>query len=447
MKRILYIIVALSTITMSASAQDNLMMSAKNLPQNFLVNPALAPTKSFLSIPIFGGLNISMDMPISYNDAIYTNSQGVNYVNSQGLIDALNKNNQLNMSFNTDIINAGYRINNKFFVGLTIRSRVVANATIPADMFEMLLDNPYDKYKTFNIMTTPDVVGWNEIGASFTYSMNKNWSFGARLKYIAGVASATSSGINFSLEKEYDKYILSGEMNLRGGNVDFADKTTLGAIDVNNSGFGVDLGASFTSDDQKWNANVSVSDLGFIGWNSNSSSQIVTKNPNKKFDFTGMGELQNLLNNTGNVGHLMDSIYQAFTKTIGVDTLRGHGFTTALPTTFQAMGSYSIDDHLRHTVNLGFMGTLPEYGAMRYSISVGYVYRTLNQKWQVMGNYTYRPNIPLGIGIGAVYTSRSFQWFLSTDNVVAFFSPANARGANFRLGLNILFNKKRHCCP
>lgn len=444
MKRILYIIAALSTIGMSASAQDNLTMSAKNLPQNFLINPALAPTKSFLSIPIVGGLNMSVDAPFSINEAVYTNEKGVNYLNSQGIIDALSRHNQFNTTINLDIINAGYRINDKFFVGLSVRSRAYANGNIPADAFEMLLDNPYDKYKTFNISTTPDVIGWNEIGASFTYTMDKNWSFGARFKYIAGVASATSSGINFELDKQYDRYVLSGDLNLRGGNVDFGkDGMTLGSIGLNNSGFGVDLGVSYTSDDQKWNGSVSVSDLGFINWSGDKSSQIVTRNPNKKFDFTGMGELQNLFNNTGNIGHLMDSIYQAFTKTIGVDTLKGTTFTTSLPTTFQAMGSYSFDDHLRHTINVGFMGTLPEYGAMRYSISVGYVYRTLNKRWQVMGNYTYRPNVPFGIGVGAVYTSRSFQWFLSTDNIVAVFSPSDMRGANFRLGLNILFNKRR----
>lgn len=437
-------LLAILSIT-SLRAQDNMVLTAKNLPQAMLINPALAPERGFMSIPLVGSVDINFNNSFSLNDVI-TRQNGTNYLNNSGIINALSGNRNLTMiRMNLDLANVGFRISDKIYGGVSLRSRVHVASDLPGGLFELLVENPYDRYTTFNMAMSPNLVGWNELGISATYRINDNWRVGARLKYLMGVASVESGVINFDMDKQFDRYTLSGDVNIRGGNINF-DGNNNDMVEglFGNSGFGADIGVQYTSDDKKWSANASVSDLGTISWNAKNSSKIVTRNPNTKFEFMGFGDLQNFAANSDDMGQLLDSVYQKFTRTIGVDTTSGVGFSSSLPTTIQAMGSYAIDPKFRHNVSLGFIGTFPNAERFHYAISAGYNYRTVNGMWELMTNYTYKSNNPLNIGLGVVFLANKFQLFLASDNVISYFSMANARSANAKLGITVFFaNRSR----
>lgn len=445
-----HIIASLTLIGSSlglVSAQDNITMVAENLPQSMLVNPALRPDRKFLSIPLIGSFSIGPESSFSYNSIIKKDGAGVKFLDTQSLVNSLSGNDLVMLRANIDLVNVGFFLTPHDYMSVSMRTRVHVATSMPEDLFSLLLDNPIDKYRNFDMKMTPNMIGWNELGVSYTRDIDKNWRVGGRVKYLAGAVAFQSSGIHFNMDKQYDRYILSGDYNVKAGNYDLSSnsndkgKAMIDGI-YQNPGVGFDVGVSFVSNDKKWRANASISDIGVIFWNAANSSQIQVKDPSKKYDYTGLGNLKGLTNGTTDIGGLLDSVYNDFSRTVGVDTISG-GFSTWIPATFQAAGNYAIDKYARHNVNVGFIGTLPYKGHFQYAISAGYSYHTVNGMWQLMANYTYKSNNPLNLGLGVVFSAGCFQAFMTTDDVISAFSLASSRGMTARLGLNFFLGSKR----
>lgn len=442
MKRILLTILSLAAFG-TTFGQDNMTQFAVDLPQSMHLNPAMRPNRSFLSIPIFGSFQVNAANSFSYSDII-THRDGAKYVNNAALLSITDGDKaNLTLGFNLDLINTGFYVSDKDFIGISVRIRTHAATNYPGDLFGFMLNNPLDNMNGYNVNMSPDILGWAEAGISYSRSIGDNFTVGIRGKYIGGLISVQSqNGINFDIEKQADKYILSGDYNIMMGNVDVSSKNIGGQMLSGlgaNPGFGVDLGVSFVSNDKKINATASVSDIGMIFWSDKHSSQIKVRNPNQKFAYNGIGDLM-----SGDIdfGQAMDSVFAGFNKVVGVDTLSGVGFRTNLPLTFQVGATYSIDNYFRHNVSLGMVGSLPYRGGFNYAVSAGYSYRTLNGMWQLMANYTYTNHKPYGLGLGVVFTAGCFQMYLASDDIISFFDYGNARQASARVAFNFFFNRR-----
>lgn len=432
----------------TATAQSNLQMQAENLPHNMFVNPALAPDKSFMSIPVISGV-VSFDaqLPFSYNSVI-DNRNGVKYIDNQSLIRLTKGKNNTMFRYNLDLMNFGTKISKNDYLNVSLRLRVHTGSQLPGGMFGLLLDNPLDSYnRSFDMPFNTNTLAWAEFGASYARKIDRNFSVGLRAKFLMGLAGAITEDFGFDAHKTVDSYLISGRGSIRGANVDLTDFSNLDAGTIvrgmgSNPGFGFDIGAAYVSDDKKWNASVSISDFGIIFWNASNSSEMRIANPGKQFHYSGIENITEMVQNNGLSGAI-ESLKTDLFNTVGLDSIQGVGFTSYLPTTFQAMASYAIDTKMRHNVSLGFMGTMAYNNMLAYSFSAGYTYRTLNKHWQLMGNYTYKSNDPFCIGVGAVYSDHAFQAYLMSDNVIPFFGVLSARGVNLRLGFNFFFGGKK----
>lgn len=444
MKKIFIILFAFASMS-GFSQISTLQMQIENMPQNMSVNPALAPTKSYVAFPFLGGLNVNARTSFSYND-VFKVENGKKYFNHQKLSDALSKNSDVNtFILDMDILRGGFYVSDKDFIDINIGTHVYFGSDMPEGLLPFLMDNPIDKVSgNFNVAMKPYTMGWAEFGVGYSRVINDNFRIGIRGKYIAGLVGVQSDGMDFNIEKNYDKYYLSGQYSVNGGNMNFSnmDITKILGGMFSNSGFGIDLGLEFVSNDQKIKAMASVSDFGEIFWNDSNSSTITSNSKGEKFEFNGFGDLNNLLNDGADFGHLVDSVFKSFAKTIGSDTLSG-GFSTYLPTRYHAMVEYAIDDNFQHNVSLSFMGVQAFKRAFDYAITAGYTYRSKNGYWQLAGNYTYRPHIPIGIGIGGAYTSRKFQLYLGVDNILPIFDLKNAKNVGARLSMNFFIGRNK----
>lgn len=438
MKNRLLIVTFLSLCTLGAAAQDNMTQQAVGLVQSLNLNPAARPNRGFISIPIFGSFQVGASNPFSYADVISVRPNA-KYVDLPSLVSTAKANgNSLLTNFNMDILNLGFYVTPEDFITISLRGRVHVGTNYPLGLFDMISDNELKQTRNYDVNMNPNILGWGEFGIGYSRSI-ENFTVGARVKYIEGIASASSAtGVNFLVDKQYDKYMISADYSFnsaglmigQGNSMSFAYKP------FSNPGFAVDLGATWLSDDERISASVSVSDLGRIWWDASSSTEFKVRNPNQQFEYSGLG---NLLNAGLDFPKLLDSLKTDLTNVVGIDTLKGVGFSSAMPTTFQAMGSYSLGRNLQHNVSLGFIGSLPYRGGFDFAISAGYAYRSPNKVWQLMANYTYRSNNPLNIGLGVVMTTGVFQLYLATDNIIAPFDLPHARNVNFRLGLNFFF--------
>lgn len=439
------LVLGLFAAMLPAQAQDHIAVTSRDLPQSMLINPAMRPERSFMSIPFIGSFGAGFNNSFSYNDVISRNCAGQQYLDTKRLVDAISGRDLTMLRMNIDLVNTGFFVTPKDYIGVSLRARMHGATSLPEGLFEAVLDNPINKYKTFDISATPNAIGWAELGVSYTRDINSNWRVGGRVKYLAGVASLQSSGIDVTMQKEYDRYLLSGDYSLRGGNLNFGNGSSDDILNNigRNPGVAVDLGATYVTPDKRWNVGFSVTDLGAIFWNSANSSIIKTHSGGNKYEYYGFDNISQLINGSTSIGNALDSAMTDFSRVLGADTTSG-GFTQMLPTSFQAAATFSIDSYRRHNVSAGFMGMLPYQGKMYYSVSAGYAYRSINGIWQLMVNYTYKTNNPLNIGLGVVMTTGVFQLYLSTDNIIPAFDLSQARSSDVNLGLNFFFNKKSH---
>ncbi len=434
------LLIAMAALTAGyASAQDNVALQAKELPQALHLNPAARPSKSFLSVPLVGSFSLGASNPFSINQIIDVQSTG-SYLNLQAMSN-LSGTTPLLMTSDWDIANMGFYLSDEDFLQVSVRARSSASTTHPSGLYDFLSSSTLGTLKQYDISFTPDVLGWGEVGVGYSRSIDDNFTVGARLKYLMGFIGVQSpTGVNFSLNQNYDQYLVSGNYTMNLGGLSLANsdgKMNYFVSPFENSGLAADIGMTYVSDSEEFTASFSVSDFGAIWWNGDGATQLNVKNPGAQYDFKGAGNLLGSRDIT--FVEVLDSLFVDLNNTIGLDTLKGASFSTPLPTTIQAMGSYALGDELEHNLSLGFIGAIPTRGDMRYSVTAGYAYRSPNDVWQLMCNYSYRWDNPVNIGVGAVMTTGNFQMYLSTNNVISLFSPNDARNVNFNLGINIFF--------
>lgn len=446
MKKNIYIVMlfvaVVATIKPVVAQVSTLQMQFENLPQNMSVNPALAPKRAYLSLPLMGSSSFDARTGVSMKDVIYQKN-GKNYLDYKTLSGALSGNGDVNMiNYNLDILRGGFYVSNFDFIDINVSSRVFVGTDLPEGMLPFLFDNPIENTTdNYNVKMNPNTLAWGELGVGYSRSVNDNFRVGIRAKYLIGFAGVKSTGTEFNIQKDYDKYYMSGTYQMQGGNVNFSNvdfsKSANGVFQ--NPGFGVDLGAEFVSDDQRIKAIASVSDFGMIFWNDKNSSSIVSKGGNKRFEFTGFGDLNSMVNGGVSFVNLADSVISSFLKTVGSDTISG-GFTSYLPTRYHAMVEYSLGEDFQHNVSLSFAGISAFKAGFDYAITAGYTYRSKNGHWQLATNYTYRPNIPFGMGLGGAYTSRRFQIYLGMENIIPIFDLSSVKNFGGRLAINFFFN-------
>lgn len=436
MKKILSIL-AFSFLSLALSAQDNITQMAVDLPQAMSLNPAVRSSSNFVSIPIIGSLNIGLNNCFSLNEVIDVTSGG-NYLSLASMAEQSNSG-ALQFGLNTDIVNVGFYVTDIDFLQVSLRARAFGSTTHPTGAYELLSDNTLGESRNYDISINPSSVAWAQLGVAYSRPIANNFTVGIRLNYLSGIASVQSpQGVHFNVDKQYDKYMLSGDYNMNLGGL----ASSNGAYSLNNSGFSVDLGGTFTSNDNRITASVSVSDFGFVSWNGDGNTSYSIKNPNSSIEYTGLGDI--LGNESLNFNNMLDSLTADFNNTLGVDTVSNSKFNTYLPTTIQAMAGYALGDDLQHNLSIGFIGQFPEYSNMVYSVSVGYAYRSPNKVWQFMTNYSYTSSSPLNIGLGVVATTRVFQFYISTNNIISPLSLNSARNLNLNLGMNFRFGRVRY---
>lgn len=440
------IVVLCSGQIMNTHGQGSITsLQAENIPQNMLINPAMSPEKSFMAFPLISGVaNIGIELPINGNSLLET-KDGKNYINTSNLIKQLNKKNNTGLSYNIDIANFGIRLTPVDYIGFSIRARSHVGLRLPGGAVELITDNGINSFnREFNVDFESRSMVWAELGASYSRKIGRNFEVGGRVKYLMGMASV-NDGMNINITKNAADYVIKANGGININNINIKDHkfNEIASNLIRNNGFGFDLGAKFTSNDKRWKASISASDIGFINWKSTQNSKLQISNPDESFIYDGFKNLDEVMQNQG-LGDALDSLKTELFNAIGVDTIYGKHNTSWLPSTFQAGVSYTIDPYYCHTVGLNFLGTMVYRGDFAYAISAGYTYRPKNNKhWQIMGNYTYKSYEPVCIGVGGVYSSRKFQIMLMTDNIIGIINPLGSRSIDIRFGMNFFFGYNR----
>ena len=333
------------------------------------MNPAFAPTKGYVAIPVLGNLNMSMQGNLHLDALLFPNPEyGVvkgaektatfmhPAISADEALSGFNKDgNKLLMDLDVTLASVGFEQWGGFNT-VELKQRTNMGVSLPYELFEMaknLGNRSYD----INDMGMR-VESYTELALGHSRQLNDDWRVGAKVKLLFGTARADLQIDHLHASFEGDQWVLEGEAkgeaNLHGASFKQSapkeykshEGTYQQVNGLNNNGFGIsgfgvglDLGTvySFSNMALEWLDDLSVSaaltDLGFISW----GHTLVARNAGERFVFDGFHDVAVKTNGQGggfsdqsdkysdqlaDFAHLVDEGEQGSTTTMLAATMK-----------------------------------------------------------------------------------------------------------------------------
>ena len=284
------------------------------------LNPALAPGRGYLNLPVIGTFNASVNSStLGYQDVmdIIDNSDGGDFFMSDAFIKKLDNVNNLNVNLSTDILSAGW-YKGKNFWSFNIGLRNDIGASIPKRMFEFLREmdglSAYDNLERLSNISQEvghqslEINSYAEVGLGLARNITERLTVGARVKALLGVGNLKLDINNIEVTSKLSGYN-TGDLNDLNGRAEIKVDATLenssklielsqndGVIDEINFGtfglagygLGIDLGASYKLMD-RLTLSASLLDLGFMKWSKKNTS-VAKATANQSYDLTNSSD-------------------------------------------------------------------------------------------------------------------------------------------------------------
>lgn len=447
MKKLLHTILFLLAAT-AASAQDPSSYFMEGSLFRSQWNPAFAPLRGYVNIPVLGGVQVGMDGNVSLDRILYPAAGGgldllvSSNVPASVALDGLKSKNSLAISSRLNLIGFGaFRPDHKTFWSFDISTRVDADVRMPYELFEFL--------KTGNSTEIRDIGIAAEayLEAAFTYSfpINDRIYLGVRGKFLAGMARARVNLDRFDAYLGADKWTADahGTMEISGPDLDrkmLEDGTQaydLGGFDFGSNnlspagyGFGFDVGVTYDVLPEL-QLSASVNDLGVMFW---SKGRTQVGKVDQPIEFTGV--------------EITDD--QVTNPKLDLDDLEfkvadPEGKGTMLCTSFNVGAEYEL---WRHKIGLGLLyrGKVYEYKT-RHNLTASVNFHPA--RWVCLtGSYSFIDNHAGAVGLAVNLCPSWINFYLATDILTskksAQWIPVKQSMMNVTFGIGIPIGKRSH---
>lgn len=413
------------------------------------LNPAFAPLRGYVNIPVLGGLNVSQTGNLSLDNILYPrNGRLVTLIDSSvtaaDALANLKTDNILGLDTRINLIGFGaFTRNHKNFWSFDLNVRVDMDAQLPYSLFEFLKRGRDGDIRDIGVAAE------TYLEAGFNYSfplLDDRLYIGVRGKFLAGAARARLNYDHFNVSLDEDRWTVDarGELDLTAAGLDIDYGTGTdgkpvykpGDIDLEPTrpvgyGFAVDLGATYDilPDLQ---ASLAVNDLGFISWGKGNNATGVSA---KNLTFAGV--------------EVVDGQAEKQPK-FDLDVLE-----------FTRSGAKSTTRMLRASINAGL-----EYEVWRHKIGIGLLYtarireyKTLHNitgsvnfhpvRWfTVAGSYSVIDNRGGAVGLALNLNPNWINFFLATDVLTSKHTPqwipVKQSNIHVTLGIGVPIGKRSH---
>lgn len=354
MKKIIVFIAAI-VLPVAAFAQLKTSYFMEGAYTRTDMNPALAPTRGYFSLPGMGGVYASMGSNfLSVDNFFYRkNDQTVLFLNNQvtasEFLNKIPSSPKQNLDARVSLFGVGFHSKYMYW-NFGANVRIDQSMTLDKDIFTVLKTLGNDDYDLGNTKISSQA--FTEIYLGVAVPIKKFITVGGRLKGLIGLANvqANANSMTASVQSNMVKADLQG--SFRGCGMIFNTAEAIPGEKLNGDlfyskasdmfknlgswGLGVDLGAEVRLFDNRFSASFGLTDLGFIKWASKSA---INGTLDGKFEYKSTN-----LNQTSKVS--TDSSFDAkFTPSEG-------GYTTRLTTGMNIGVSYSV---LRNHIVFGLL--------------------------------------------------------------------------------------------
>ena len=444
--KILVLFVLLVSMNYNFSQKNLSLYNLRGTPQAITVNPAFMPkSKIYLSLPL-GMMNFGIsNSGFSFNDLFTKRADDSLVINTENVINGLSANNIFSAESNIEIFGIGIKISDTYF-NFTLNSKVQSNFIYPKDVFKLAFEGNGKSF--IGERASFDGLGINfnaftEYAFGVTKEINDKLTIGGRFKLISGIANFNTRKTNLGLYTDPTTFALTidGSAEFNSSNIfqfmndsisspeQLRKDMTASVFNFSNKGIGLDLGASYKIND-KFSVNASLIDLGSIHWNTN-----VTSYKTDDFNYTFEGvDLNKLINDTTDVfSTIQDSIQKAFNYEENNDS-----YTTSLYTKFYLGGNF----HINKSFNAGAV-LLSQFVKGKYSPSFSLSMNATIKSWlSATINYSIMNKTFNNVGAGISLRGGPIQFFLMSDNILAFIDPLSSRTFHICGGMSIFIKEK-----
>jgi|SRR5690554_369469 len=422
--------------------QDLSMYNLNEIPQSNYANPSNQFNgKFYVGIPVLSSMYFSAsNSGFAYSDVIRKNGDSL-LLDFNKMIKEIKDENYLSIYSKIDLLSFGLSINESTQIMFNISENAYFRLSYPKDLIRFIYKgNASFEDHTANLKSLGiNASHFREYAAGISHQLTDKLRIGGKVKYLYGMENiyTKKSDISIYTDPQTFEIVANSDLTIH----------TAGIDDVNNNesvkdylmgrknrGLAFDLGGAYTIND-KFSVSGSVIDLGFIKWNSFTTSY----SNNGEFSYSGV-EVDAFGDNSGNNNgnSSFDRVADSLEKAMSIDTSHS-SYTAPLTTRFYAGVNYNINEVSKASGVIQsevFQGrfypslTLMYYRKMTKWITLGASYSMINRSYNNLG-------LSINLNPGPV------QFYVVSDNLLGVFQPQHSRHLQVRFGINFIVGSNK----
>lgn len=441
---LLAVVFSLFIETTSFAQKNYTFYALDNTAQSHYLNPAFKPSANvYVSFPLipmqsFGVSNSGFNL----NHLLQKRSQDDSLqLAPEKVVSKLGKVNYLTFESYNELFAFGFRVKKNYF-SFGITNRLNGNFIYTKDLLQLAVEGNgksfLGKRASFDKMGV-NINSYVEYAIGFNREINSKLAVGGRFKLLSGVANVNTRKTKFGLYTDETTFDLTidGSATVNTSAIKPLYDTLApdgynpakNAYNFKNIGIGLDLGATYKLTD-KIKVSASLLDLGFITWKTDNAT-FVSNNVDYRFEGVYLNDF--LKDSSDAVfDQLQDTLENVFSQQENNKTYR-----TGLATRFYLGGTYD----LTKSINVG--ATLyNEVIKSRYRAAIILSGTVKLKSWlSATVNYSQYARSFGNIGVGLSLRGGPIQFFVASDNVLAFLAPQKTKNFHATFGINLLFGK------
>lgn len=431
------------------------------LPNNFyaqMYNPAYMRTDKAIEISIagLGGFSFINQGSFKISDLI-TTPVGSPVIDPENFYNNIPNNNFFRQNLSVPMAFVSVPLNKGVF-SFYYKENVSSVLKFKKDVIEFLINgNNKPEYQDFNTNAMSALTsGYREFSFGYATKKNKKLDVGIHAKILFGAALLDADNLNFGIKTAPDgndiSFVAGGK-----GNLMFplpvrlrSDSTILSfegdkvfskyMKEYKNPGFAIDLGLNYQIN-EKDKISVSVRDLGLIWYKDKS----MIMNWVGEYNYIGF-DLIHAIRWPEEPGYVDPVRLIDLVK----DSLRNTWHPKVVEESFAFGLGPKTMLHYQHDFSDFLSVGVTNQSTIKKNNFQNILTLSALQQWSylsVFENVNIHGASDISIGGGIQYEFEYAQFFLATDNLIAFYHPANNRTFSVTAGICVLLNNKREKEP
>lgn len=457
MKKILAIVFITVFSLSSYSQNKQILFGFAETPQTLMVNPGAETNFDFhIGIPVLSGISLNYGASNGTLSDLFL-KDGLSFTGKfKNLIDKLTERDFLSITSQIDILNGGYRLDEKTYLSFGFYEELDFVGYFPKDIVELLFygnQSAINKSVYFSQMKfRGEILG--VLHAGISRKINSKLNIGGRFKLYSGSVNinSTNNAGTFTTTEEgnniYRHHLSNVDTEIRTSGFFEEEDLNIGAKNVisnsflsKNIGVGIDFGFTYHYTPQI-EFTGSILDVGFISYSKDIKNLTIKGN----YTFDGVEFLYDS-NNTDYWAQLDSDFKAKVPRETNTDS-----YISWRPLKFNAAVKYSFG---RARINKEcYDVTYKEYynnavGLQLYSITrplsnqlaaTLFLEKNIGEKFNVKFTYTADDFSFSNIGVGVSTHFGIFHMYGMVGNVMRFSDIASAKSASFQFGFNLIFD-------